>query len=47
MYNALLRIHTALSAEDRDIGGLGIRMVKKRMDDTSHDYKDGQNILNI
>lgn len=36
-----------LSAEERDIGGLGIYMVKKTMDDISYEYKDGQNILTI
>lgn len=36
-----------LSAEDREIGGLGIYMVKKSMDDISYEYKDGQNILRI
>lgn len=36
-----------LSAEERDIGGLGIYMVKKTMDDVSYEYKDGQNILKI
>lgn len=35
------------SAEDRDIGGLGIFMVKKTMDDIRYEYKDGQNILTI
>lgn len=34
-----------LSAEERQIGGLGIFMVKKSMDDISYEYKDGQNIL--
>ena len=37
----------ALSAEDREIGGLGIYMVKKSMDETTYEYKDGQNILRI
>ena len=36
-----------LSAEERDIGGLGIFMVKKTMDDIKYEYKDGQNILKI
>ena len=36
-----------LSAEERQIGGLGIYMVKKSMDDMSYEYKDGQNILQI
>lgn len=38
---------TTLPAEDRPIGGLGIYMVKKSMDDLSYQYKDGQNILTI
>ncbi len=38
---------TSLSAEERDIGGLGIYMVKKSMDELSYEYKDGQNILRI
>ena len=38
---------TTLSAEERAIGGLGIFMVKKTMDDITYEYKDGQNILAI
>lgn len=36
-----------LSAEERQIGGLGIYMVKKSMDGVYYEYKDGQNILRI
>ncbi len=36
-----------LSAEERSIGGLGIYMVKKSMDDIRYEYKNGQNILTI
>ena len=36
-----------LSAEEREIGGLGIYMVKKTMDSMVYEYKDGQNILSI
>ena len=36
-----------LSAKDRKIGGLGIYMVKKSMDDVSYEYKAGKNILTI
>lgn len=36
-----------LSAEDRQIGGLGIFMVKKSMDDVKYEYADGKNILTI
>lgn len=36
-----------LSSSEREIGGLGIYMVKKSMDEISYEYKDGQNILRI
>lgn len=36
-----------LPAEEREIGGLGIYMVKKTMDDIVYEYKNGQNILKI
>ena len=36
-----------LSADDREIGCLGIYMVKKTMDEITYEYKDGQNILTI
>ena len=36
-----------LPAEKRGIGGLGVFMVKKSMDDVSYEYKDGQNHLTI
>ncbi len=36
-----------LSAEDRQLGGLGIYMVKKYMDGISYEYRDGKNILSI
>lgn len=36
-----------LSAEERTIGGLGIFMVKKTMDEITYEYNDGQNILSI
>lgn len=38
---------TTLSAEERDIGGLGIYVVKKSMDEITYEYKDGHNILKI
>lgn len=38
---------TTLSAEERQIGGLGIYMVKKTMDEIVYEYKDGQNILKV
>ena len=36
---------TSLAVEDREIGGLGVFMVKKTMDEISYEFKDGQNIL--
>lgn len=36
-----------LSAEERDIGGLGIYIVKKNMNEITYEYKDGRNILKI
>lgn len=36
-----------LSAEDRQIGGLGIFMVKKTMDDVKYEYLNGHNILTL
>ncbi len=38
---------TTLSADERKIGGLGIFMVKKIMDEVTYEYKDGTNILKI
>jgi anti-sigma regulatory factor (Ser/Thr protein kinase) len=48
-YNPLEKLDpdVTLSAEERSIGGLGIFMVKKSMDDMRYEYKDGQNILTI
>lgn len=37
----------SLSAEERGIGGLGIYMVKKSMDEITYEYHDGQNILTV
>ena len=36
-----------LSSEERQIGGLGIYMVKKTMDDVAYAYRDSRNILQI
>ena len=36
-----------LSAEERNIGGLGIFMTKKIMDGVSYEYKNGQNVLTL
>ena len=36
-----------LAADERKIGGLGIFMTKKTMDDVAYEYKDGKNILQM
>ena len=36
-----------LSAEERSIGGLGIFMVKKSMDEMTYNYRDSKNVLKI
>jgi sigma-B regulation protein RsbU (phosphoserine phosphatase) len=36
-----------LPAEKREIGGLGVFLVKKTMDEITYEYKNGQNILKI
>lgn len=38
---------TTLAAEEREVGGLGIFLVKKSMDDMRYEYRDGQNVLTI
>ena len=38
---------TSLSAEERSLGGLGIFMVKKSMDEITYRYENGSNILSI
>jgi len=38
---------TTLSADERKIGGLGILMVKKMMDEVSYSYENGKNILTM
>lgn len=38
---------TTVSADERKIGGLGIFMVKKSMDEMIYKYQDGQNVLTI
>ena len=35
------------SLDEREIGGLGIFLVKKTMDDVSYEYKEGKNILKL
>jgi anti-sigma regulatory factor (Ser/Thr protein kinase) len=36
-----------LSAEDREIGGLGIFIAKKTMDSISYSYNNGENVLTM
>ena len=36
-----------LPVEERGVGGLGICMTERLMDDVSYEYKDGQNILTL
>ena len=38
---------TTLSAEEREIGGLGIFIVKKMTESMEYEYKDGNNILTL
>ena len=37
----------SLPAEEREIGGLGIYMIKKTMDELRYEYADGQNRLTL
>lgn len=36
-----------LGADEREVGGLGVFLVKKTMDEITYEYKNGQNILRI
>ena len=38
---------TTLSIEERGIGGLGVFLVKKTMDDMRYAYENGQNVLTV
>ena len=38
---------TTLSAEERQIGGLGIFMVKKMTESMEYELKDGKNVLKL
>lgn len=38
---------TTLALEERDIGGLGIFLVRKNVDEISYEYSDGKNILRM
>ena len=40
-------IDTTLPAEDRDIGGLGIHLVRQIMDSINYERIDGKNVLTL
>jgi anti-sigma regulatory factor (Ser/Thr protein kinase) len=48
-FNPLSRpeVDTSLPLEERAIGGLGVHLVKKLMDTTHYERRDGQNILTM
>lgn len=48
-YNPLTREdpNVALPAKEREIGGLGVFLVKKVMDTASYCFQDGKNVLTI
>ena len=48
-YNPLARPDPdiTLSAEERKIGGLGIYIVKKSMDNVNYEYRNGKNVFTI
>ncbi len=48
-YDPLIREDpdVTLSAEERQIGGLGVYMVKQSMDNVTYEFKDGKNILTL
>ena len=48
-YNPLARQDPdiTLPIEQREIGGLGVLMTKKLMDEVAYEYRDSQNILTL
>ena len=48
-YNPLEKVDpdTTLDVDERDIGGLGIFLVKKNVDDIAYRYAGGKNILTV
>lgn len=48
-YNPLIKEDpdVSLSAEERQIGGMGIFMVKNLMDDITYEYVEGRNVLTM
>ena len=41
------QVDTTLSAEERDIGGLGIFLIQQMMDEVEYEYKDNSNVLTM
>lgn len=48
-YNPLEKVDpdTTLGIDERGVGGLGIFLVKKNVDEISYEYTDGKNILRM
>lgn len=44
---AAKEVDITLSAEERQIGGLGIHLIRNYMDEVKYDYCDGQNVLTL
>ena len=44
---AAKEVDITLSAEERQIGGLGIHLIRNYMDEVKYDYCDGQNVLTV
>ena len=44
---AMQRADTTLSAEERNIGGLGILLVREQMDSINYERTDGKNVLTL
>ena len=40
-------VDVSLEVVDREIGGLGIHLIRQIMDDISYEYKDGKNVLTL
>ena len=38
---------TSLGVEEREIGGLGIFLVKRNVDEITYEYKEGKNVLRL
>lgn len=44
---AKAEVDTTLSAEERQIGGLGIHLVRHLMDSVEYEWRDGRNVLRL